>query len=422
LAPLCLSLATGCAPRAQARAPAIAPTPPAIPLVLAGKTAIEERLVPIDGPRGAPTTFATLARRMAHYDVPGVSIAVVHEGRIAWSAGYGALKAGELARVDEKTLFQAASISKPIADLATLVLVQKGTLDLDTDVNRYLKSWRVPESELTKEHPVTLRGIMSHTAGFNVHGFSGYRPEKSVPTLVQILEGAPPANSEAIRIEEIPSTRYSYSGGGLTVMEAVLVDVSQRSFEDLLQESVLRPLGMTRSTFAQPLPPLLEANAARAHDKQGAPENYPWHVMPMLAAAGLWTTSTDLAQVIIEVQRAYSGQSSRILNQASARAMLTRVPPSPAGLGFFLSGEGDAKVFIHNGSNPGYASLIHGYVERGEGVVVLANGGRAELLRREIVDALTRDLDWPAKTGAAIFADGDLPVSVERAASTVAAF
>jgi CubicO group peptidase (beta-lactamase class C family) len=401
LSSLLLPGATGCAAGAAPAAithpiRASLPAPP-------GKAAVEERLVPIDGPRGAPTSFATLAQRMSHYDVPGLSVAVVHEGRIAWSAGYGVLKEGEPARVDADTLFQAASISKPVADLATLVLVQRGVLDLDVDVNRYLRSWRVPEDEFTQQHPVTLRTIMSHTSGLNVHGFSGYRPDRPIPTLTQILDGAPPANSEPIRVEQVPSKRYAYSGGGLTVMEAVLVDVSQKSFEELLQESVLRPLEMTRSTFAQPLPPGLHSNAARAHSGRGEPERFEWHVMPMHAAAGLWTTSGDLAKVIVEVQHAYAGQTSRVLTQASARAMLTREPPSPAGLGFFLPDDGEARRFLHNGSNPGYASLLDAYVERGEGVVVLANGGRADLLRREIVDALTRDLSWPTTTSRGVF-------------------
>ncbi len=397
-------LAIGCGAGAAMRPPtALGPAVRAPLSTPPGKVAVEERLVPLDAKRGAPTEFATLAQRMSHYDVPGISVAVVHEGRIAWSGGYGVIKEGAPTRVDADTLFQAASISKPVADLATLILSQRGALDLDADVNRYLQTWRVPESELTRQHPVTLRSIMSHTAGFNVRGFAGYVPGRPLPTLAQILDGAAPANSEPIRVESVPASRYVYSGGGITVMEAVLIDASHKGFEELMQETVLRPLAMTRSTFAQPLPSALRSNAARAHDEHGAAEDFDWHVMPMHAAAGLWTTAGDLAKVIVEVQRAYAGQGAQILTQASARAMLTREPGSPAGLGFFVTDDGGARRFLHTGSNRGYGSLLLAYVDQGEGVVVLANGGRADLLRREIVDALTRELAWPTTSRSGVY-------------------
>ncbi len=321
---LTLSLSSsviGCAVGSTARPPtAIAPAARAPVPAPPGKTAVEERLVPLDAKRGAPTEFATLAQRMAHYDVPAVSIAVVHDGRIAWSAGYGVIKDGEPAKVDADTLFQAASISKPVADLATLVLAQRGVLDLDAGVNRDLRSWRVPESELTRQHPITLRAIMSHTAVASTCTASrATRPWSSdlhVHRSMQILEGSAPCEQRGHPRRDRPIEPLLLFGRqGSLVMEAVLVDVSQQSFEELMQETVLRPLAMTHSTFAQPLPLALRTHAARAHDDRGAPTDVDWHVMPMHAAAGLWTTAADLAKVIVEVQHASAGDSSaRILH------------------------------------------------------------------------------------------------------------
>ena len=229
---------------------------------------------------GHPTTRWTLAERMTHYKVPGVSIAVIEGGHIAWARGFGVKEAGNSDPVGLTTLFQAASISKPIAATAMLRLVERGTLELDTDVNHYLTSWKLPDNEHTAVEKVTLRRIASHTAGLTVHGFPGYKPTEPLPTVVQILDGVSPANTEPVRVDTTPGTVECYSGGGTTVMQQLLVDVTGNPFPALMQELVLDPAGMTHSTFEQALTATRATEAARAHDEDGNPIPGGWHVYP----------------------------------------------------------------------------------------------------------------------------------------------
>src|SRR5919108_1750591 len=273
--------------------------------------------------RGKTPPRMRLDQRMLVHKVPGVSIAVIDSFRIVWARGYGVREAGGSDSVTTETLFQAASISKPVAALAALRLVQEGVLDLDEDVNRKLKSWKIPESPFTATQPVTLRRLLSHSAGLTVHGFRGYAATEAVPTFLQIVNGEAAANSRAIRVDTFPGARWRYSGGGYTVMQQVLVDVSGKSFPELMRTKVLNPLGMTRSTYEQPLPPHLLGTAASGHRSDGTVVPGKWHTYPEMAAAGLWTTPTDLARYAIEIQLSRAGRSNKILSTAIVNEMLS---------------------------------------------------------------------------------------------------
>ena len=180
---------------------------------------------------GRPTVKWTLAERMAYHEVPGVSIAVISGGRVEWARGIGVKEAGKADSITPTTLFQAASISKPVAATGMLRLVERGTLQLDTNVNGYLKSWKVPENKFTTTEKVTLRRIASHTAGLTVHGFPGYSPTDPIPTVVQVLDGAKPANTRPVRVDTTPGAISRYSGGGTTIMQQLLVDVTGKPFQ-----------------------------------------------------------------------------------------------------------------------------------------------------------------------------------------------
>ena len=219
---------------------------------------------------GEPLATWSIAERMAFYKVPGVSIAVIKDGKIAWAKGYGVLEAGKPQLVDTQSLFQAASISKPTATIAALRLVEQGKLSLDAPINDALKSWKIPENEFTRKSPVTLPHILSHGAGFTVHGFPGYAAGAPVPTVQQVLDGAKPANTPAIRIDKLPGASWRYSGGGYTVMQLAMMEAAGKDFVALTDELVLRPAGMTRSTYAQPLPETSRSNAATAHLQNGS--------------------------------------------------------------------------------------------------------------------------------------------------------
>lgn len=336
----------------------------------------------------------TLEERMRRYDVPGVSIAVIEGGRVAWARGVGVKQAGGNDSVTPATLFQAASISKPVAATAMLRLVERGTLDLDADVNRYLTSWKVPENRHTASEKVTLRRIVAHRAGLTVHGFPGYAPTGPIATAVQVLDGAAPANTRPVRVDTTPGAITRYSGGGTTVMQQLLVDVTGRAFPELVRELVLVPAGMTRSTYEQPLPASRAGEAARAHGRDGRPVAGGWHVYPEMAAAGLWTTPSDLATWALAIADARAGKSTALLSRAMAERMLTAQWEN-VGLGPMLSGSGRTFGFGHGGANAGmHCDLVY-YPELGVGAAIMTNGDGGPLLIRELKRALAAEYGWP---------------------------
>ena len=344
--------------------------------------------------KGETVEKMNLAQRMKHYKVPGVSVAVINNGNVEWAKGYGEKESGTNQPVTADTLFQAASISKPVAATAALKMVQDGKLNLDEDVNKKLVSWKMPENDFTKERKVTLRGILSHSAGLTVHGFPGYKPEiKPLPTVLQILDGTAPANTKPVRVSEPPGTRWSYSGGGITVMQQLVTDVSGKSFPDLMKETVLSRFGMKNSTYEQPLPEKFHSQAAVAHNGKGEVIAGKWHAYPEMAAAGLWTTPTDLARYAVELQKAYAGKSKKVLNAETVKQMFTK-QTGGWGLGISLSGEGKAARFSHGGSNEGYRCMMVAYVENGQGAVVMTNSDNGDALTGEILRSIAAEYGW----------------------------
>jgi len=386
-----------------AAAPAAATTEARIERVLNGllpETAFEGRY----GPPSA------LAGRMAFYHTPGVSIAVVDEGRVEWARGFGVRDRDRPEPVTERTLFQAGSISKPIFALGVMRLVQEGRVDLDEDVNRYLTSWKVPANSSWQPR-VTLRQILSHSAGLTVHGFPGYGGDESLPTVVQVLEGAPPANTAPVVVNLLPGLQFRYSGGGTTVGQLLVSDLLGKPFPDLMRTLVLDPLGMVDSTYAQPLPPDSARIAATAHPWKGRPLPGRWHVYPEMAAAGLWTNPSELARAGIELQRALRGGQATLLSTATVQAMLTPGAASDeVGLGVFLEGKGSAVRFGHGGWDEGFVARWTFYKERGQGAVVMVNSNEGAPLIDEILRAVAREYAWPD------YFPSDQPASVAPAA------
>ncbi|MFN0085353.1 MAG: DUF6265 family protein [Blastocatellia bacterium] len=376
--------------------------PPATAQKADAPTAIAERarrvengLLPAVVVKGR-TRPARLSEQMAKYNVPGVSVAVINNGKLEWAKGYGLAEAGGATPVTPETLFQAASISKPVAALAALRLVEQGKLTLDEDVNLKLKSWKAPENDFTKEQKVTLRRLISHSAGLTVHGFRGYASGEAVPTPAQILNGEKPANSAPVRPDLVPGGQWRYSGGGYTVMQQLLVDVTGKPFPQLLRELVLDKLAMRQSGYEQPLPEASTLKAATGHRANGAMIKGKWHTYPEMAAAGLWTTPSDLARFAIELQQAYAGKSTNVLSQAMVKQMLTKQAGS-YGMGLGLAGEGKAFSFSHGGSNEGFKCMLFAFAETGQGAVVMTNGDQGGRLADEVLRAIAREYDWPAR-------------------------
>ena len=334
--------------------------------------------------KGETPHTISLAERMAELHVAGLSIAYVHEGKIAWTRTYGATRFGGPA-VTPDTLFQAASISKPVTALAVLHLAQEGKLDLDRDVNLYLKSWKVPGSQ-----KVTLRQLLTHTAGISVHGFRGYDLGTPLPSLIQMLDGQPPANSGAIRVVAEPGANWKYSGGGYLIIRQVLEDTTGQPFAKLMQDLVLKPIGMTRSSYDQPLAAARLAEAATPYDGDGKELTEGPHVYPEMAPDGLWTTPSDLARYVIEVQNALSGKANHVISPEMTRAMLT---PSLAdqGLGPVVVDD----LFWHEGGNSGFQCLFAGFAKGGDGAVIMANSENGAELAGEIMRTIGHDRGWP---------------------------
>ena len=334
-----------------------------------------------------------LGERMVPLGVPGVSIAVIHHGVLEWAEGFGVTRVGGTP-VTIETLFQAASISKPVAAMAVLHLAQKGIFSLDADVNSLLSNWKFPSSPIAAGGPVTARQLLGHTGGINVSGFPGYAAGKPVPTLVQILDGVGPANPPAIRIATPPGTKFDYSGGGYTIMQQLLLDVCGMPFPRLLNDIVMAPLNMTHSTFQQPLPVDLESSTAMPHDLNGNPVPGGGHTYPEMAAAGLWSTPSDLARFVIEIQRSLHGKSNHVLSPEMTRQMV-----SPGlgnwGLGFRIGGSPSAPQFIHQGFNHGFESILFAYGREGEGAVVMTNAENGSVLAADILGSIASEYHWP---------------------------
>ena len=336
----------------------------------------------------------TLAEEMAASHVPGVSIAVIHHGAIEWAQGFGVTRIGG-PPVTAATLFQAGSISKPVAALAALRLVQAGKLSLDADVNSVLKSWKLPDDPKANGKPVTLRELLTHTGGTTVHGFPGYASDAPVPTLVQVLNGEKPANTPAIRIEAEPGTHFNYSGGGLTIMQQMVIDVSGHPFADVVRDTVLKPMGMTHSTYQQPLPADQKSVAATPYQADGKPVPGGAHTYPELAAAGLWTTPSDLARYAIEVQQSLAGKANHVLSPEMTRQMLT---PGVGGwgLGVELGGAPANPYFTHGGVNEGFESLFVAYeAQGGEGAVIMTDAQGGLQLAGDLMRSIAAEYGWP---------------------------
>lgn len=348
-------------------------------------------------PAAGPIDAAEIDALLKQFNVPGVSIAVIKDFKIEWARGYGLADAEARTPVTADTMFQAASISKPVAAMASLRAVQDGRFGLDQDINTILKSWQLPGGEFTKQRPVTPRALMSHTSGTgDGFGFPGYALNAPLPTLVQILDGQPPSNRPQVRLERPPFAGYKYSGGGVTMQELALTEAMGKPLAELARDWVLNPIGMTNSTFEQPLPSSREQQAARAHNRQGARMGDPWHVYPEHAAAGLWTTPTDLAKLLIEVQTTLAGQSTRVLSRATMLEMVTPVGVGPYAVGFGVEHQGEGWYFGHGGSNWGFQGSMLAHRLKGYGFVIMTNGDNGGALIQELRKRIQQAYQWDA--------------------------
>lgn len=341
----------------------------------------------------------TLTQWMEALAVPGVSVAVIDDYEVVWAHGFGVADAATRTPMSANTVLQAGSIAKPLTAMAALQMVERGQLSLDGDINDALTSWRVPNSEFTTQERVTLRRLVSHTSGITPGGFEGYAPHAELPTIQQILDGAPPANSEAARVLATPGTTMAYSGPAYTIVQLVLTERTGEAFPDLMRRRILAPLSMRNSTYEQPLPARFVRDAASGHTFGGGVVEGRWRIHPEMAAAGLWTTPTDLAQVAIEMARAWRGVSARVLSQHMAVRMLTEERESSA-LGWMLGD--DNGMFWHNGGTQGYRASMRMNSETGDGIVILTNSDNGLEIMPALMNAVAVHWQWIVYTQRAV--------------------
>ena len=367
--------------------------PPLSSEALQRKTQVEMMLKAVDNDR------QSLLDALATWHIPAVSLAVINDYRIEWAEGYGVREMGQPECIDTDTLFQACSMSKAVTALAALRLVEQGKLDLDADINTFLTSWKLPRHASWQPH-VTLRQLLSHTAGVSVAWYPGYHRDQDIPTLLAILEGDQPSNTPGVRVTSLPGLRFRYAGGGFCVVQQALMDVMQQPFPTLMRELIFAPLAMQHSTCEQPLPAEQWPNAATGHRAGGAPVPGKWHIYPEMAAAGLWTTPSDIARLALDLQMTKAGKLGQLLSPQMVNALL--IPQSSAGqrgdigLGVFLHGKGHSARFGHAGDNTGFHCQWVSLVERGQGYVIMTNSDAGWRMIEKLDHLIPRVYEWSA--------------------------
>jgi CubicO group peptidase (beta-lactamase class C family) len=360
------------------------------PIIATRIKRVEQGLLPAVLIKGDPSW--SIEERMKHYKAPGLSIAVINNYKVEWARSYGVKDVETGEPVTTETLFQAGSISKPVAAMVALKKVQDGKISLDENINNKLTAWKLPDNEFTAKKKVTLANLLSHTAGTTVHGFPGYAVTQKVPTLPQVLDGAPPANTAAVRVDLEPGTRFRYSGGGSTIAQLAIMDIEKKPYPQIARETVLGPLKMNDSTYDQPLSDDWRKKAAAGHRQDGTVVEGKLHVYPEMAAAGLWTTPTDMAKFAIEVQLSVAGRSNKVLSKEFIEKMTTSFMED-VGLGFFIEKHGNAVYFGHGGADQGFRAELIVNKEKGYGAVVMTNSDNGQILR-EVIRGLAREYGW----------------------------
>ncbi len=335
----------------------------------------------------------TILDRMAKYNVKGISIAVISNYQVVWAKGYGWADEGEKRRVTPETLFEPGSISKSLNAVGVLKLVQDKKIDLNEDINTYLRSWKFPYDTVSHGKKITVANLLSHTAGLTVHGFPGHPITGPTPTLLQVLDGIKPSYTPAVRSAFEPGLRFQYSGGGTSISQVILTDIVQQPYDQWMYENVLKPIGMTHSTYAQPPAENLRHLCATAYNRDGQPLKGKFHVYPEQAAAGLWMTPTDLCQYIIDMQLAYKGKPSKVLSPEMVKLHLTPYIDKNAAMGTFLEDKDGALYFQHSAGNDGFSGIFYGSLQDGYGVAVFQNSDNYPILR-EVVNSVAKAYNW----------------------------
>ncbi|WP_051555185.1 serine hydrolase domain-containing protein [Legionella fairfieldensis] len=329
---------------------------------------------------------------MKLHKVPVVGYAVIQNYKIIISQ---TLSIDPAVSVSINSIFQAASISKSVSAYGVLKLVSKEKLALDKDINKQLAGWKIPLNKFNKNNPVTLRQVLSMTSGLSVAGFPGHVQGSQLPTLNNILEGHPPANTAPIRVFYRPGSRYFYSGGGYEVLEQLINDTTKQPFKRWMKKEILKPLHMEQSIFQNPLPKNWRSIAVPGFLNHGNRVKGGWNNYTEASAAGLWSTPTDLAQFAIAIAKAYFGKDNRLINKSLAQEMLKRQNNTNYGLGVVINGQGKTLSFRKAGHNLGYHSELILFPNTGDGAIIMTNSENGEAIINYMMNLLAQTFNWP---------------------------
>jgi CubicO group peptidase (beta-lactamase class C family) len=351
---------------------------------------------------------------MKKYKVPGLRIVFVDKGKFSWSKSYGYANLADSIKVNEKTVFTGASLGKPITTIAALKLVELGVLDLDEDVNEKLKGWKVPINEFTKKEKVTLRRLIGHTSGFNRYYGPNYMPYETLPTIEQTLRGEKPSKHPAAKLVAVPGEKYVYSNPGYLILEKLIEDVTNKKFENVIDELVFKPSEMKTSSFVQPIPERLLTTKATGYSENLQPQ--PYNIITYKAAGGIWTTPDDLARFTYTLLNDHYNGSNKLISQN----MTNKVFNSGGNLkklGFTLLNwkrNSDDIAFRHTGQNYGFTSVIFGSVKKEQAVIIMANGVNTQDVFGHIQRAVAEEYNWDyfKPTGYDIFDNDNKDFSV----------
>ncbi|THE13043.1 class A beta-lactamase-related serine hydrolase [Bacillus timonensis] len=311
---------------------------------------------------------------MEHYHVPGLSIALIEKAQISERGDYGVLQIGDAKSVTENSIFNACSISKFLTGMVVIKLTEQGLLDLDEDVNIKLESWKLPKNEYSKK--VTLRNLLSHQSGFldPKQSFTELKSSLGAPSMLDVLEGKTPYCKEPIRVKYEPESKFHYSDAGFCIIQQLIEDVTKKTFKQVANELLFKPLKMKNSLFITEISDVGNEDFSSGHNKNGevVAGNYP--IYPYPAASGLWTTTTDLARLVIELMNALKGESIVSISASKAKEMIgPQRDMKWCGLGVFLEGAGTELEVSSLGWGVGFQSMLVAFPNKETGSVIMTN-------------------------------------------------
>ena len=343
---------------------------------------------------GEPEAFHSITHKMSEYKIPALSLAVIQQGEIAWADIYQNRAFSKAHTLNCNSLFQAASLSKPVTVMAAVRMHSAGEIDLDNNIQNYLKNFTLPPGKQTADNPVTLRNIFSHTSGITPGGYQGYITNIALPSDIDILKGNAGTNSPAITVSTPPNETLAHSGGAYTLAEVVLQDIFQNEFASIMKKWILDPAEMKHSDFTQPLPAAKHKLVAKGYTHAGTVLAGGWRNHPEQAAAGLWSNSIDMAKFLVEIYKGYQGKSI-IFSRSDIQALINHERDGHI-YGFIVNHSGDDISITHYGGNAGYNTGMTISLTTGNGLAYLTNSENGWKLGRDLLLSASHTYNWNA--------------------------